>query len=272
MGKRTEQWSNHQSVVTVRHPAQTMSFESLLREGATLPFSGWNFESMRGRWERGAPPWDLRTLLRDRFRSALSFVDLGTGGGEFLASLGTLPRTTVATEGYPPNLPIARARLEPLGVRVIPIGGDLRVDLPSGTVDLVHSRHEAFDPREVARLLRHGGTFITQQVGGRNYLELRRRFGEGAEPARNRVDTIEEFTKEVREAGFNIEVSREATFPEGFRDVGAVVYFLRAAPWEVPDFSLEKYRSVLEGIHEEIVRNGRWQLTAHRLLVVANRG
>jgi len=34
---------------------------------------------------------------------------MGTGGGEFLASLAPLPMHTSATEAYPPNVEIARA-------------------------------------------------------------------------------------------------------------------------------------------------------------------
>lgn len=246
-------------------------FESLVTEGKTLPFQGWDFGAIRERWERGEPPWDLRSIVRARLTSDTNFVDLGTGGGEFLASLAPLPKVTIATEGYLPNLSVARARLEPLGVRVIAMRTDLRLDVPTGSIDVVHSRHEAFDPFEVARILRRGGTFITQQVGGQNYLDLHRRFGAKGEPPRNRVESLERFTEEILGAGFNVVTSEQAIFSERFHDVGAVVYFLRAAPWEVPDFSVERYRPVLERIHEEIQKAGYWELFAHRLLVVADR-
>ena len=52
-------------------------------------------------------------------RDAATMLDMGTGGGEFLFSLHPLPKTVYATEGYKPNVPIARQRLEPLGVKVV---------------------------------------------------------------------------------------------------------------------------------------------------------
>ncbi len=245
--------------------------DPLIRDGERLPLSGWDFGPVEQRWRRGEPPWDLRAIIKTHFRDKTTLLDLGTGGGEFLSSLQPLPTTAFATEGYEPNLPVARARLEPLGVRVLPIQEDQRIDLPTGSVDLVICRHEAFDPREVARVLRPGGAFVTQQIGGRNYAELDRRFGVPHEEPFNRVDTLADLQGEISEASLAIEDARECSYPERFLDVGAVVYFLRAAPWEVPGFSADRFRAVLEGIHYEIQRVGYWELTAHRLLVVASK-
>jgi SAM-dependent methyltransferase len=246
-------------------------FDQLVAEGQSLPIRGWDFGVLSDRWKRGEPPWDFRAIARASFRPSDRLLDLGTGGGEFLASLAPLPRHVVATEGYPPNLILARSRLEPLGVGVIPIGTDQRIDLPDRSMEVVMDRHEGFDIREVARVLRRGGTFVTQQVGSDSYAELHDRFGVPPEPSHNRLGSLRDFGEEIRTAGFEVSTLRDARFPESFRDVGAVVYFLRAAPWEVPDFSVGRYRRVLKEIHDEISRRGEWELQAHRLLAQATR-
>jgi SAM-dependent methyltransferase len=220
---------------------------------------------------RGEPPWDLRAIVRDAVRGTTTLLDIGTGGGEYLASLAPLPPRTFATEAYAPNLDVARARLEPLGGTVIPTEAHGRIELPDGSVDTIFARHEAFRPSEVRRLLRPGGRFVTQQVGARNYAALHRWFGATPEPAFNRVDSAASLAQEVAEAGLAPETVREATFPEWFRDVGAVVYFLRAAPWEVPGFSSTRSATDLRRLHERIGRSGPWELEAQRLLVVARR-
>lgn len=251
--------------------SDTPDFDSLVRAAEEMPFHGWSFGALGDRWQRGEPEWDLRRLIRDCFRTVSSFLDLGTGGGEFLLSLAPLPKRTFATEGYAPNVAVARERLGPLGVKVLPIGTDERIDLPPESVELVLSRHEAFDASEVARVLVPNSTFITQQVGGRNYEELERRFRVAPEPGFNHVDTLAHFAEEISSAGLTVQTARESVFPERFLDVGAVVYFLRAAPWEVPGFSVQRDRAALEGIHAEIRRRGYWELVAHRLLVIANK-
>lgn len=247
------------------------SFDLLLAEAERLPIEGWDFSRIGGRWRRGHPPWDLHALARELLTHATSALDLGTGGGEFLASLAPLPRRTVATEGYAPNLEVARERLATLGVQVVPIGEDQRIDLPSNAFDVVLARHESFDAREVVRVLKPGGVFATQQVGGDNYQELEHRFGLPSEPAFNQLATLSAFGDELARAGLRVDTLRESRYPDSFADVGALIYFLRAAPWEVPGFSVARFRSVLADIHQQIETSGPWQLVAHRFLAVATR-
>jgi len=49
-------------------------------------------------------------MVRERLPDVTPLLDMATGGGEFLSSLVPLPPRTVATEGYPPNLEVARRR------------------------------------------------------------------------------------------------------------------------------------------------------------------
>src|SRR5262245_6424796 len=144
-----------------------MGYDELIRDALATPFEGWDWGVFHGRMtDDGDLPWDYEALVRDRLPAASSLLDLGTGGGEVLASMVPLPPRTAATEGYPPNLPVARARLEPLGVEVV--AADDALPFPDGSFELVVNRHTPYDPREVRRVLADGGTFVTQQVAGRN--------------------------------------------------------------------------------------------------------
>jgi hypothetical protein len=44
---------------------------------------------------------------------------MGTGGGEALSGLVPRPPRTVATEAWPPNVPVAARRLRPLDIPVV---------------------------------------------------------------------------------------------------------------------------------------------------------
>ncbi len=246
-------------------------FGRSIAEGLRLPVSGWDTSPVRGRWTDPGPPWSYRRRARARLRRVASAIDLGTGGGELLSSFAPFPARMFATEGYPPNLPIARRRLRPLGVTVFQYGADLAIPLPSSSVELVLDRHEAFDAREVARILAPGGRFLTQQVGSRNYAELGRVFGSASEPPTNRVSDVRSFAAEIRSAGLEVVEAREATYRAAFHDLAAVIWFLRFAPWELPHFSVERHRDGLIRIDRTIARSGSFQVTAHRLLVEARR-
>ncbi|RCX17648.1 hypothetical protein DFP94_1086 [Fontibacillus phaseoli] len=55
---------------------------------------------------------------------AKSMLDMGTGGGELLSMLRPWPKSVCATEGYRPNLSVAKERFEPPGVTVLFVEDD----------------------------------------------------------------------------------------------------------------------------------------------------
>src|SRR5208283_3830117 len=126
-------------------------YDALVHEAASQPFAGWDFSYIEGRYTEEEPSWDYREIVVERMKDTRSMLDLGTGGGEFLGSLGPLPPATFATEAYPPNLAIARRRLEPLGVKVVQTSRGDELSLPTGFFELVIDRHESLDAREVFR-------------------------------------------------------------------------------------------------------------------------
>lgn len=93
-------------------------------------------------------------------------LDQDTGGGELLSTLIPFPPHTWATESYAPNIPVAKDHLEPLGVQVISDYSDSSIPLPDAGLDLVLNRHSSYSEEELLRLLKPGGIFLTEQVGG----------------------------------------------------------------------------------------------------------
>jgi SAM-dependent methyltransferase len=128
-----------------------------------------------------SPPWAYEDLARSVLRGAGSALDMGTGGGEMLLGLrDALPRDTVATEGWAPNIPVAQRSLNPQGIDVVEYdaeSGQPAMPFPDGRFDVVLNRHEAYRATEVFRVLRPGGRLLTQQVDGREFEETQRLFG-----------------------------------------------------------------------------------------------
>jgi SAM-dependent methyltransferase len=199
----------------------------------------------------------------------VSTMGLQTGSGELLSSLGPLPEQTYATEGYPPNATIARDRLKPLGIDVIRADAeDNTVRLQSGalpfrtgTFEMVIDRHESFVAREVYRVLKRDGVFLTQQVGSANFPELNEFFGA---PKTEAVWDLRVARQQIGEAGLCVTASREARLESRFRDVGAVVFLLLAVPWQLEGFSVNGYLDKLKELHRFIVRTGSFRVTATR--------
>jgi SAM-dependent methyltransferase len=240
-----------------------MSFDDLAAWARTAEFTGWDFGVFRDRFTETEPPWSYDDLVRSRLPGVGSLLDLGTGGGERFATVAPLPARTAATEGYAPNLPVARDRLTPLGVEV----AEDTAGFADDSFELVTSRHDEFDPVELRRLLVPGGRFITQQVGGRDLHEINDALG--APPHEYRAWDLATAERGLTDAGFTVTWRAEATPPGDFRDLGALLLFLRITPWHVPGFTVERYENRLRDLHERMSGGAPMTVTCHRFALVA---
>jgi len=184
-----------------------------------------------------------------------------------------LPTHTSATEGYEPNISIARNLLEPLGVTVFHYHYDDDLPFDDEKFELIINRHESYSPIEVFRLLKPGGIFITQQVGVKNDSKLRFILTNKEDLENNIEWKFENVVKELELAGFQITESQENITPTRIYDVGAIVYYFKAIPWELPSFSVEKYYGKLVEIHNHIIKHGYLDLDGnnHRFLIRAKK-
>jgi SAM-dependent methyltransferase len=254
------------------------TFAELIAEGSAVPTEGWDFSWFAGRATEERPPWGYARMLGERM-GALAAVagaaalDLQTGGGEVLATVPAAPRVLVATECWPPNIPVARHNLARLGARVVPMAGELD-DLPFAdqSFDLVTSRHPVgvrWD--EVARVLKPGGRYFSQDVGHGSAGELTE-FMIGPLPGSDEPNRDPKWSVlEAREAGLEIADLREFRGRMEFGDVAAVVHFLRKVIWIVPGFTVGRYSGRLRDLHDQIQEHGSFVATSVRFLIEARK-
>lgn len=242
-----------------------------LRAEEAEPFEGWDFSHLQGRMVEDPLPWNYEGMVREALPTSASLLDMGTGGGEFLSSMAPLPSRTCATEGYAPNVPIARARLEPLGVQVFEIEDDARIPCADTEFDLVINRHEAYYPAEVHRILLPGGCFITQQVGGNNNLDLNRLLRSPQAGSDRPMWDLPRARRELEAVGFHVDTALEELPLTRFSDVGAIVYYLKAIPWQIPDFSVDRYAESLLELERRIQSEGKLLVRSHRFLLRATK-
>ncbi|HFK1458050.1 TPA: class I SAM-dependent methyltransferase [Bacillus cereus] len=245
---------------------------SALLESANTNFSGWDFSfiSETGRMKSEPLSWSYGSTAFQLIQCAKSMLDMGTGGGEFLSMLQPFPSSIYATEGYAPNVSIARKKLEPLGVTVFEVIDDTALPFQDCQFDLIINQHESYVASEVNRILAPNGIFLTQQVGGLDCAELNEQFNA---PLNNEFASwsLEAACIELKENGFTILEEKEEFPFQRFYDIGAIVYYLKAIPWQIPDFTVERYCEELYRIHEIILQKGYFDVKQHRFMIKAIR-
>ncbi len=156
-----------------RGAAMTDGFEAMVAEGEAVPVEGWDFTWFDGRATEERPPWGYARMMGERMGSVACALDIETGGGEVLATVPRPPKLLVATESWPPNVAVARQNLLPLGAHVVAVADAPTLPFVGGAFDLVVSRHPVVTLwDEIARVLRPGGTYLSQQIGAGTNREL----------------------------------------------------------------------------------------------------
>ncbi len=273
-------------------------FDELVAEGASVDVTGWDFSWFDGRASEERPPWRYARMLGERMAALAALpgaavpgaavpgaavpgaaipgaaaLDLQTGGGEVLASIPAGPPALVATESWPPNIEVARRNLARLGARVVPVPGEL-ADLPfaDAAFDLVVSRHPVgvrWD--EVFRVLKPGGTYLSQDVGHGSVGELTE-FMMGPQPPDDGPNRDPKWSVAGAEAaGLTVADLREFRGRMEFGDIAAVVHFLRKVIWIVPGFTVDAYAGRLRALHERIEARGPFAATSVRFLIEARK-
>jgi len=248
------------------------SFDALVAEAAAAPVDGWDFAWLEGRASEQRPSWGYARLLGERIASASAALDVQTGGGEVLAALPRLPPLAVATESWPPNVAKATALLHPRGVAVVADADEPPLPFADGAFDLVSSRHPVTVWwEEIARVLAPGGTYLSQQVGPASVFELVE-FFLGPQPLEVRRKRHPDDARAGAEAaGLEVVDLRAESLRTEFRDVGAVVWFLRKVVWMVPGFTVERYEPQLRELHARIAADGPFVATTTRFLIEARK-
>ncbi|MBN2851269.1 MAG: GrpB family protein [Clostridia bacterium] len=233
------------------------------------PFKGWDFSHLKKRMINEEVSWDYKEIVERYTSKSLCMLDMGTGGGEFLSTVRNLPKNTYATEGYPPNVEVAKKKLSPLGVNLVEVTDDKNLNLKSHFFDLVINRHESYDESEIHRIMSLNSLFITQQVGGHDCHELNEFLHA---PINQTFDfwNLSYATNKLSEH-FKVIETKSEYLKTTFHDVGAIIYYLKVVEWQIPGFNVLDYFGRLLALENYIKQNRKFTATSERFLLIAKK-
>ena len=165
---------------------------------------------------------------------------------------------------------LCRETLLPLGIHFKACEDPANIPFENESFDMIINRHGDFNAEELHRLLKKGGIFVTEQVGGENDRDLVEHVLPNTEKPFPHLN-LKEQKKVFEDAGFHILAEEEAYRPIRFYDVGAFVWFAHIIEWEFPAFSVDRCFEQLLKMQKMIEEKGRVEGTIHRFLIVAQK-
>ena len=246
--------------------------EQWKKEESVAHIHGWDFSHINDRYRETTDfGWDYKATVLRYLSPEKRLLDLDTGGGEFLLTLGHPPKNLAATEGYPPNVALCKNELLPLGIDFKEADCGKYLPFDDESFDIVINRHGDLNEKEIFRVLKKGGLFITQQVGAENDRELVDLLMPKKLPLPFPEQYLSVTADKFKNSGFEIVDGKETFGSIRFFDVGALVWFARIIEWEFIDFSVDTCLDGLMAAQKTVDEKGSVEGRTHRFMLVAKK-
>ena len=219
---------------------------------------GWDFtglDVMHGE-KNGGLPWNYVNIINSYRKSWFKILDIDTGGGEVLLSIGHNNKLLYATEGYKPNVELCKERLIPLGVNFVEAHADEKLPFDNNAFDMVICRHGSYSIEDVHRVLKENGLFITQQVGENNNRDLIKKVIGEYKPAYPGHTLNNAINKAIQGDKFDVLEASESRHTVKYMGMSSIIAIATRIPWEFISFSVDNNYNNLISIENEIKANG----------------
>lgn len=192
--------------------------------------NGWNFSDLKVTVEGEAP--DFYGEVRRRCSGSDVLLDIGTGGGEQILSLADHVGSLVGIDNSFGMTETANRNLAGSGktnVRFLQMESD-QLEFPAGSFHIATSRHAPFNAAEIAKVLKPGGLFMTQQVSEHDKRNIKEWFGRGQCYGEEDGASKRTYISELTDAGFTGIEFREYDMTETYETVEDLLFLLKYTP------------------------------------------
>lgn len=232
--------------------------------------NGWDFSDLRVTLEGSL--WDFNEAIKERSKCSDILLDIGTGGGENILTIASSFLFLVGIDLSDGMIETAQTNLKKAdisNVRFSQMSSD-QLKFPADYFDFVTCRHAPFSSIEVAKVLKKGGYFITQQVGERDKINIKRAFNRGQLVEEDGV-LLARYVQELNESGFSEIQHFEYDATEYYQRPEDLLFLLKHTP-TIPDFGEKKndFKILNDFIENNQTKKGI-RTNSKRFLIIAIR-
>ncbi|MEA1012528.1 class I SAM-dependent methyltransferase [Bacillus cereus] len=233
--------------------------------------NGWDFSKIKS--TSIGVQWNFYEKVKQACKPNDILLDIGTGGGENILRIASSALLLIGIDNSNGMLKTAKSNLKKsrvANVRFIQMTSE-DLQFPNDFFDVISNCHAPFVASEVAKVLKEGGTFLTQQVSEADKLNFKKAFGRGQSIGVDDGTLKEKYIQELKEAGFVEVHSFDYNAIEYYQRPEDLVFLLKYTP-TIPNFGQEKKDF---DILDNFIENNRTTkgicTNSKRFLIIANK-
>ncbi|MGZ7149359.1 class I SAM-dependent methyltransferase [Bacillus sp. BC08] len=201
--------------------------------------NGWDFSKVK--CETVGDTWDFYSEVKERCKLSQILLDVGTGGGENVLNIASAAKFLIGIDNSNSMIETAHSNLRKSDVKNVEF---LQMDSEALTFlssyfDIASSCHAPFIASELAKVMKKGALFLTQQVSEHDKLNLKEAFGRGQCLGERDGSLKEKYMAELINAGFELVQVREYDVTDYYNTPEDLIFLLKHTPI-IPRFGEEE--------------------------------
>jgi len=200
---------------------------------------GWDFSQIK--FSSEGPRINYRKVVESYLDKNQKLLDIGTGGGEKFLKFAPKVKEAMGIDTDPKMIETARENLRKSGLPNVKfeVCDSEKLKFRDQEFDVVIDRQTPFNAKEVARVLKPEGVFITQQVSEGDKSNFKEIFQRGQFYGIKLGMLKSKYLIELQEAGMEIIEEKTVNTAEYYRSMDDVIFLLANTPI-VPNFNFEE--------------------------------
>lgn len=233
---------------------------------------GWDFSKITKGMKVVGKKWSYLEIVKNYVNNKTILLDIGTGGGELLLKIARYVKKAYGIDYSRSMIKTARKNLLKSKIQNVEfkLADAKQLPFPDNYFDVVICRHSDFSPKEVFRVLKPDGIFITQQVGENDKENIKKIFGRGQAFGEKVNSLMNRYLKELERNGFKILRKDIYNATEYYANIEDLIFLLKNTPI-IPDFDIEKDQKFLEEIEKKYKTASGIKTNSYRFLIICKK-
>ena len=233
---------------------------------------GWDFSGITKRKKTIGKKWNYTEIVKKYINKQTILLDIGTGGGEFLLKIAPFVKKAYGIDCSRNMIKTAKKNLVNSKISNVEFKLADAKDLPfpKEYFDVVICRHAPFYPKELFRVLKPSGIFITQQVGEKDKQNIKNIFARGQSFGKKVGTLMNKYIQELKKSKFKILKKKTYNATEYYASMKDLIFLLKNTPI-IPDFDIERDEKFLKEIEKKYKTKKGIKTNSFRFLIICKK-